>query len=58
MTKVPIFVELYERIFHSYEAEANREGVTVESLLEKVVAGLLRELEEDRARAHHPITPR
>ncbi len=58
MPKVRICVDVEEQAFRAFEGEAQREGVSVESLLERVVAGLLRDLErEEKEGLDFPIVP-
>ena len=58
MTKVRICAELPEEFYHRLRDEAERRGVTVESLVEQTVNGLILELEqEERDGTDHPITP-
>lgn len=52
--KVQVVAELSDELFRSYEAEARRQGVKVESLIQQTVNTLLRELEQDEE--DHPIT--
>ncbi|MBI5709493.1 MAG: hypothetical protein HZC42_04200 [Candidatus Eisenbacteria bacterium] len=56
MSKVHICVDVTEEALRAFEAEARREGVTVQSLLEKTVNGLLRDMErEEEEGTDHPI---
>jgi hypothetical protein len=56
MHRVQLSIDLEDRVFRSFEGEARRRGVTVESLVEQVVQGLLVELEvEEREGTDHPI---
>lgn len=56
MSKVHICVDVTEEALRAFEAEARREGVTVQSLLEKTVNGLLRDMErEEDEGTDHPI---
>lgn len=58
MRKIRICVDLPEDHYHAFEEEARRRGVTVESLVEQTVNGLVRELERDaREGTDHPIIP-
>lgn len=58
MRKVRICVDLAEEHYRAFEDEARRRGVTVESLVEQTVQGLVRELErEDQEGTDHPIIP-
>ena len=58
MRKVRVCIELADERYRSFESEARRRGVSVESLLEQMVAGLLRELEqEEDDGVDHPIIP-
>ena len=45
MPKVKIQVELSEHLFHAYECESKRCGKRLEELVEKLVDGLVREME-------------
>ncbi len=53
MHKVKVVAELSDEFFRSYEAEARRQGVKVESLVQQTVNTLLRELEQEEE--DHPI---
>ena len=56
MTKVKICVDLPDKEYRLFVAEAVRRGVTPESLVEQCVAGLIRELDqEERDGTDHPI---
>ncbi len=56
MSRVHICVEIGEEALRAYEAEARREGITVQSLLERMVNGLLRDMErEEEEGTDHPI---
>ncbi len=56
MRTVRVSVELPEERFRAYQGEAERRGTTVQQLVEKVVEGLLRELDrEEREGTDHPI---
>ncbi len=56
MSKVHICVDLTEESLRSFDAEAKREGVTLQTLLERMVNGLLRDMErEERDGTDHPI---
>jgi hypothetical protein len=58
MTKVRICADVPEEFYRRLRDEAERRGVTVESLVEQTVNGLVRELEqEEREGTDHPITP-
>jgi hypothetical protein len=58
MRKVRVCIELADDRYRSFVSEARRRGVSVESLLEKMVDGLLRELEqEEDDGVDHPIIP-
>jgi hypothetical protein len=54
MHKVQITAELSDEFFHAYEAEARRQGVTIEKLVAQTVNTLLKELELEEE--DHPIT--
>ena len=47
MHKLKIEVELSEHLFHAYECEAARRGKTIEVLVEKLVNGLIRDMEKE-----------
>lgn len=47
MPKVKIEVELSEHLFHAYECEAARRERKIEELLEKLVNGLIRDMEKE-----------
>jgi hypothetical protein len=55
MPKVTVQAELTEQHLRAYEAEARRQGVRVESLVEQTVNTLLKELE--REEEDSPIKP-
>ncbi len=56
MSKVHICVDVSETSLRLYQAEARREGVTVQVLLERTVNGLLRDMEkEEDEGTDHPI---
>ncbi len=56
MSKVHICVDLTEESLRSFDAEAKREGVTLQTLLERMVNGLLRDMErEEHDGTDHPI---
>jgi len=58
MTKVEICIELAQEVYLGFQREAERRGVTVESLVEKTVNGLLEELQrEEEEGTDHPIIP-
>jgi len=54
MPKIKIEVELSDTFFRAYEAEARRQGVKVEALVEQTANCLLKELE--REEEDHEIT--
>lgn len=55
MRKVRVCVELDEEDYQAYEAEAQREGTTVEALVEQVLRGLYRDLKrEESEEGDHP----
>jgi len=54
MPKIKIEVELSNTFFRAYEAEARRQGVKIEVLVEQTVNCLLKELE--REEEDHEIT--
>jgi hypothetical protein len=49
MSRVQVWAELSDEHYHAYELEAQRQGVSVEELVEKTVNCLLRELERDES---------
>jgi hypothetical protein len=56
MPKVSVEVELTEEHYRSFVAEAERRGVTVQSLVQQMTQELVRELEqEEREGTDHPI---
>ncbi len=56
MAQVQICIDISEESLHSFEAEAMREGVTVKCLLERMVNGLIRDMErEEGDGTDHPI---
>jgi len=57
VTKVRVCVELEDAHYRSLASEAERRGVTVESLVERMAQQLIAELEaEERAGTDHPIS--
>lgn len=54
MRKVQVTAELSEDFYRAVEAEARRQGVAVERLVEQTVNTLLRDLQ--REEEDHPIT--
>ena len=58
MPKVTVCVELEPERYRAFQSEAQRRGVTVESLLQATVEGMLSELErEETEGTDHPIIP-
>jgi hypothetical protein len=58
MPRVRVDVELSEEHYRSFEAEARRRGVTIESLVQQMTQQLVQELEhEEREGTDHPISP-
>lgn len=56
MSKVHICIELSDETLRSFEAEARREGTTLQALLERMVNGLIRDMErEEEAGTDHEI---
>ena len=56
MSKVHICIELTDATLRSFEAEARREGTTLQALLERMVNGLIRDMErEEEAGTDHEI---
>ena len=58
MPKVELHVHVDPEHFEAYRSEARRRGVTVESLIEQTVEGMLGELEREESEGtDHPIIP-
>ena len=58
MTKVRVCIEIKKSDLAIYEREAQRRGVKLEQLLEQMVDGLIKELEEqERQGTDFQITP-
>jgi hypothetical protein len=58
MRKVRVWAALSDEAYHSYEGEARRRGVEVETLVEQTVNCLLQELEqEENEGTDFPIVP-
>jgi hypothetical protein len=58
MPKVTLHVDIDPEHYEAYRSEARRRGVTVESLIEQTVEGMLGELQrEELEGTDHPITP-
>ncbi len=57
MPKIRIEAEITEEHLRAYEDEARREGVSVETLVEKTVNVLLRELEQEEDDGDCPMLP-
>ena len=56
MAQVHICIDISQEALRSFEAEARREGVTLQSLLERMVNGLIRDMErEEEEGTDHPI---
>ena len=56
MHKIQIWAQLGDDVYREYRGEAERQGVSVESLVEQAVNSLLREKErEAREGSDHPI---
>lgn len=47
MHKVRVWAEMSDEMFHSYECEAQRQGVKVEALIQQTVNCLIKELEDE-----------
>ena len=54
MRRVQVWAELSDEHFLAYQAEARRQGVRVEELVEQTVNCLLRELEQDEEDCNGP----
>jgi hypothetical protein len=58
MHKVQVWVEIPDDKFDAYVDESHRRGVTVESLVERMVRSMLRDVEQDEHDGtDHPIFP-
>lgn len=57
MPKIRIEAEISEDHLRAYEDEAQREGVSVETLVEKTVNVLLQELEQEEDDGDCPMRP-
>ena len=57
MPKIRIEAEITEEHLRAYEDEARRDGVSVETLVEKTVNVLLRELEQEENDGDCPMLP-
>jgi len=58
MRKVRVCIDLEDEQFEALREQAGRERRTVESLVEQMLGGLLRELrQEEREGTDHPIQP-
>ena len=55
MRKVQVCLELNEDDYQAFEAEAQREGTTIQALVEQVLRGLYRDLKEEEREGDHPI---
>jgi hypothetical protein len=47
MHKVRVWAEMSDEMFHSYECEAKRQGVEVNTLIQQTVNCLIKELEDE-----------
>lgn len=52
MAKVTVCAEVSEEHYRALEDEARRRGVAVETLVEQIVNGLMRELEDENGFDH------
>lgn len=57
MPRLQVWAELSEQAYHAYEGEAQRQGVTVEELVQRTVNCLLKELERDEREDTSFIVP-
>jgi hypothetical protein len=57
MHRIQVWAELSEQAYHAYEGEAQRQGVTIEELVQKTVNCLLKELERDEREDTSFIVP-
>jgi len=59
MRKVQVWVELPDDKFRAYVSESDRQGVTVESLVQRTVQLMLRDSERaEREGTDHPVFPK
>jgi hypothetical protein len=54
MSKVRICVEIPDEAYRAFQEAAEREGLSVEALLERTVDNLLKELEKERRDGFDP----
>lgn len=47
MSRVQVWAELSDEHYHAYQLEADRQGVSVEELVQRTVNCLLKELERE-----------
>jgi hypothetical protein len=57
MRSIQVRAELSDEMYHAYEGEAARQGVSVESLIEHTVNCLLHELEQEEREGTDCISP-
>jgi len=57
MHSVHVLAELSDEMYHAYEGEAARRGVSIESLIQQTVNCLLHELEQEEKEGTDHITP-
>ncbi len=57
MHSVQVLAELSDEMYHAYEGEAARRGVSVESLIQQTVNCLLQELEQEELEGTDCISP-
>lgn len=57
MRSVQVLAELSDEMYHAYEGEAARRGVSVESLIQQTVNYLLHELEQEEREGTDCISP-
>ena len=56
MRRVQVYIELSDVEYRHYEEEGRRHGVTVETLVHKMIQGLVQEMQrEEREGTDHPI---
>jgi hypothetical protein len=55
MRKIQITLEIDDEDLHAYQFEAEREGTSVEKLVEQMVQGLYREFKREEQEADHEI---
>jgi hypothetical protein len=57
MRSIQVRADLSDEMYHAYEGEAARQGVSVESLIQQTVNCLLHELEQEEREGTDCISP-